>query len=148
MPVGWMKEIKEEDKEAIDLMCVDHDILSPSWWESLLQRNETHFSIMALWILSLRNGFPAGVPTITHKISVFANPIFSKDLLTLLPWITNQVPDGDVKKIIQSQLLDKRTKVLMDFIVLSGPTGSGKSSILGTFSEMTGYTIVPVYTTR
>ena len=57
IPQNWIKEIKEEDKEALDIMCVDHDILSPSWWESLLKRNKTHLSIMVLWVLSLTNGF-------------------------------------------------------------------------------------------
>ena len=56
---------------------------------------------------------------ITNKISLVSHPIYSKDILTVLPWIISKVPDGDVKNIIQSQMLDKRTKMCADFIVLS-----------------------------
>ena len=148
IPEKWIQEIQEDDKADLDNICVAHDILSPSWLESQLKRNETHISIMVLWVLSLRNGFPVGVPTITHKMSLLAHPIYSKDILNILPWIISQVPDGDVKILIQSQMLDKRAKFFTDFIILSGPTGSGKSSILGTFEQKDGYIIVPVFTTR
>ena len=100
---------------------------------------------MVLWVLSLRNGFPVGVPTITHKMSLLAHPIYSKDILNILPLIISQVPDGDFKILIQSQMLDKRAKFFTDFIILSG---TGKSSILGTFEEKDVYIIVPVFSTR
>ena len=148
MPLKWFAKLNPKvDYEDLNNIVGNPEIDDIKWWLKLFDKNKEVFSVMVLWILSLRNGFAVGFPTTTYHMSL-SNKLFSMKLLVILPYLIKKVKAGRVKELIYEQLTDKRNKTAVDCIILSGPTGSGKSSILKIIEQLEDYKILPVYTTR
>ena len=130
MPIDWLTKVNPRvDYDALNNLVGEPKIDDIQWWLKISEEDKEVFSVMVLWILSLRNGFAVGFPTITYHMNL-SNKLFSLNMLMILPYLINKVTEGRVKELISEQLMDKRNKNIVNCILLSVHTGSGKSSIL------------------
>ena len=140
--------------EVIDKTELDHivkdgcDILSVQWWFDLQRRNPDAFNMLVFRVFSLRNNFKSGIPSVTYNLNFLKTPVFSNDLLLILSIILSKVPNGVIKNQMDIQITDKRNKKSRDAIIVTGPTGCGKSTIIRSLAQHDDFQAIAVMTTR
>ena len=71
MPLNWFAKLNPKvDYEDLNNIVGNPKIDDIKWWLKIFDKDKEMFSVMVLWILSLRNGFAVGFPTITYHMSL------------------------------------------------------------------------------
>ena len=96
---GNFKDV-EFDRNEMERVLEDPDILSVQWWLNIQQRSPDEFCILVFWVLSLRNNFKTGIPSVTYNMALVRSPVFTKYLLMILPVLYSKVPSGEVKTLM------------------------------------------------
>ena len=82
MPIDWLTKVNPKvDYDALNNLVDEPKIDDIQWWLKILEEDKDVFSVM---VLSLRNGFAVGFPTITYHMSKsLSNKLFSLKMLVI-----------------------------------------------------------------
>ena len=152
IPTNVASKLPNFDQDQFDNICNTADVNSFFFWYNLANEDPVTFSVFLLWVMCLRHNYCPLVKSIrrvTKEISI-NNGIYSPFLLAMFEMMLFCVPEEqtEVREHLANIRRSRTYKGVTDVIILTGPTGSGKSSIIRKLAEREDTEIVEVITTR